>query len=175
MTAPSPVSPAATPEADFLYFAFGSNLDAARLHIHCPSARLVTIARLADHRLAFTLESRNTWRGGVADVRPAPGDHVWGALWLIAGDESHGLDTQEGLFRDPPAYRRYRVTVETPAGDVVSCRCYQVLAPDPDGFAPSPAYRETLLRGARALALPEDYIARLESIRDNGVTGGGPA
>jgi len=54
----------------FLYFGYGSNLDEERLHIHCPSARLVGIARLADHRLAFSIESKNTWHGGVADVRP---------------------------------------------------------------------------------------------------------
>jgi gamma-glutamylcyclotransferase len=159
----------------FLYFGFGSNLDADRLHIHCPSARLVSVARLADHRLAFSLESQRSWHGGVGDVRPAPGDEVWGAVWLIDGAEGRALDEQEGLFRDPPAYRRITVEVTTPAGDVVRCRSYQVVAPDPRGFAPSPAYKATLVRGARALALPRDYIARLEGIADNGYVGGGPA
>jgi gamma-glutamylcyclotransferase (GGCT)/AIG2-like uncharacterized protein YtfP len=157
-----------TPEPDFLYFAFGSNLDAERLRIHCPSARFVLSARLADHRLAFSIESRNTWHGGVADVLPSAGDEVWGALWAISGEHSRSLDEQEGVFREPAAYRRYRVAVATAAGDSVSCRCYRVVDPDPDGFAPSPAYRETILRGARAVALPTDYIARLEAIQDNG-------
>lgn len=161
-------------EQDFLYFAFGSNLDEARLHIHCPSARLVTIARLTDHRLAFSIESKNTWHGGVGDVLPAPGSEVWGVLWIIAGAESPALDDQEGVFRDPPAYRRYRVQVGTPAGDVVTCRAYQVVAPDLNGIAPSPAYKDTILRGARAVGLPPEYITRLEAIEDNGHLGGGP-
>lgn len=167
-------SPGAEPEADFLYFAFGSNLDEARLHIHCPSARLVSVARLADHRLAFTIESRNTWHGGVGDILVSPGDEVWGALWIIDGEHSKPLDEQEGVFREPPAYRRYPVTVETPAGDVVTCRAYQVATPNLEGIAPSPAYKDTILRGARAIGLPEAYIARLESVEDNGFAGGGP-
>lgn len=167
----APRAPGADP--DFLYFAFGSNLDEARLHIHCPSARLVSIARLADHRLAFTIESRNTWRGGVADILPSAGEDVWGALWVISGAHSRPLDEQEGVFRDPPAYRRYRVTVETPAGDIVTCRAYQVVAPQPEDIPPSPAYLQTILRGARTLALPADYLAALESIEDNGAGGAG--
>ena len=42
--------------APFLYFGYGSNLDEARLHLHCPSARLVTTARLGGYRLAFSIE-----------------------------------------------------------------------------------------------------------------------
>jgi gamma-glutamylcyclotransferase len=152
----------------FLYFAFGSNLDEARLTLHCPSARLVGAARLPDHRLAFSIESKNTWHGGVADIRPAPGDHVWGALWVIDGADSRELDDQEGVFRDPPAYGRVTVEVETPAGDRVRCRSYQVVSPDPKGFAPSPAFRETIVRGARAVGLPAEYVARLEALPDNG-------
>ncbi len=160
--------------APFLYFGFGSNLEAARLQIHCPSARFVSIARLANHRLAFSIESKNSWHGGVGDVRPEVGSEVWGALWLIDEEHSEPLDRQEGLFRDPPAYGRIRVEVETAAGDIVSCRSYQVVDPDPDGYPPSPAYRDTMLRGAREIALPEHYIATLQAIEHNGFEGGGP-
>ena len=164
---PSADEPSAA-EPAFLYFAFGSNLDRGRLHQHCPSARFVSAARLADHRLAFTIESRNTWHGGVADILASAGDEVWGALWVIDGAHAHALDEQEGVFRAPPAYQRYRVSVELPAGDRVTCRAYQVVAPDLRGFAPSPAYKATILRGARACGLPGAYIARLEAIADNG-------
>ena len=160
--------------APFLYFGFGSNLEAARLQIHCPSARFLTTARLADHRLAFSIESKNTWHGGVADVRPEPGSEVWGALWLIDDEHSEPLDRQEGLFRDPPAYRRIQVPLKTANGDLVTCRSYEVADPHPDGYLPSPAYLETMLRGARAVALPEHYLAALEAIEHNGFVGGGP-
>ncbi len=40
---------------------------------------------------------------------------------------------------------------------------------------PSPAYRQTLVRGARALGLASAYIARLEALADNGRAGGDTA
>jgi hypothetical protein len=155
----------------FLYFGFGSNLSHARVLQHCPSARFLTAARLPAHRLAFTIESRNTWHGGVADVLPSADDEVWGALWLIADEHSRVLDEYEGVFREPPAYERYTVTVETAAGDRVTCRSYRVVAPHLDGFAPSPAFKGAMLAGARECGLPDDYIARLEAIKDNGYPG----
>jgi len=159
-------------EPDFLYFAFGSNLDEQRLRIHCPSTRFVLPALLPGHRLAFSIESRNTWHGGVADVLPSPDHAVWGALWAVGGEHSRALDDQEGVFRAPPAYKRYPVTVTTAAGDSVSCRSYRVVEPDADGFAPSPAFLDALLRGARAVGLPADYVSSLEAIEDNGYRGG---
>ncbi|MSQ31514.1 MAG: gamma-glutamylcyclotransferase [Dehalococcoidia bacterium] len=164
----------AEPAGPFLYFGYGSNLDVDRLRVHCPSAQFVSIARLAGYRLAFSIESKHTWLGGVGDMQPARGDEIWGALWLIAAEESRTLDEQEGLFRDPPAYQRVTIEVTTPASDVVRCRSYAVAAPDPAGFLPSPAYRDTVVRGARRIGLPEAYIARLAAIPDNGREGGGP-
>ncbi len=169
---PSTSASTEMPAGPFLYFAYGSNLNAARLRMHAPSAHLVSIARLADFRLAFSIESKRSWLGGVGDIVAAPGDEVWGALWVIAPGESRGLDEQEGIFRDPPAYRRLQVEVETPTGDRVHCRTYQVANPDPAGFAPSPAYKQTMLSGALELGLPSTYLARLEAIADNGVQGG---
>ena len=165
-----------SPAGPFLYFAYGSNLSAKRLHLHAPSAHLVSVARLEGYRLAFSIESKRSWLGGVGDIVPAPDDpgaEVWGALWVIAPEHSRELDAQEGVFRDPPAYRRVSVEVETPAGDQVRCRSYRVVAPDPRGFLPSPAYKDTILTGAREIGLPEVYLARLEAIPDNGVAGGG--
>jgi hypothetical protein len=159
------------PEPPFLYFAFGSNLSHERLRSHCPSARFLAPARLDDHRLAFTIESRNTWHGGVADVLPSEGDAVWGALWLINGDDSQALDEYEGVLRDPSAYERYVVTVETEQGDRITCRSYRVVSPNLHGFAPSPAFKATLLTGARECALPDAYIAMLDAIADNGYQG----
>lgn len=161
------------PAGPFLYFSYGSNLDIERLHLHAPSARLVSAARLDGYRVSYTIESKRSWLGGVGDIVETAGDEVWGALWVIDAADSYGLDEQEGVFRDPPAYRRITVEVTTTAGDVVRCRSYRVVTPDPAGFLPSPAYKATILRGARAVGLPEAYIARLASTPDNGREGGG--
>ena len=158
------------PGGPFLYFGYGSNLDAEGMRGHCPSARFVSIARLEGYRLAFTVESKNTWLGGVGDMQPAPGDEIWGALWLIDPEDSHALDEHMGLFRDPPVYARTTVEVTTPAGDVVRCRSYAAAAPDPQGFLPSPGYLDVVVRGARALDLPEAYVAQLAALPHNGRT-----
>ena len=171
----SPVEypPAEDPAGPFLYFAYGSNLDQARVHMHAPSARLISVARLEGYRLAFSIESKRSWLGGVGDIVSSLSDETWGALWAIDAEHSRALDEQEGVFRDPPAYRRILVEVTTPAGDRVRCRAYQVVAPSPEGFLPSPAYKETILRGARSLGLPRPYLERLEALPDNGREGGG--
>ena len=161
-------APGSADQPDFLYFGYGSNLDVERLHENCPSATLVLTARLADHRLAFTRNSEVRWHGGVADILPEPRSEVWGAVWAIDGEHSHALDRQEGLFSTPPGYERYSVTVTSADGEPIGCRSYRVAAPDRRGFAPSPAYKGTLVRGARALALPAHYITALEAIEDNG-------
>ena len=158
----------ATPARAFLYFGYGSSMDAERLRQTAPRAWLIGPARLSDHALAFSIESKNTWHGGVADIVPAPGDEVWGALWLIPAEESHALDEHEGLFREPPAYRRMTVEVTTTSGDRVRCRSYQVASPDPRTPPPSKAFKDTLLRGARTVGLPQSYVARLAAIEDNG-------
>ena len=158
----------ATPESPFLYFGYGSSMDADRMRQTAPHARLIGPARLPDHVLAFSIESKNTWHGGVADILPSPGDEVWGALWLVPPEESHALDEHEGVFREPPAYRRVTVEVTTPSGDRVRCRSYQVVMPDPRTPPPSKAFKETLLRGARTAGLPAFYVARLAALPDNG-------
>ena len=172
---PTTLSPApADPRADagrarsggapLLYFAYGSNLDAARLHRSCPGAAPRGIARLPDHRLRFPLFSRR-WGGGVADICPEPGGEVWGVLWLIPAGELSALDRQEGVDATPPRYRRVEVVVEGPAGERLSCLAYRVAAPRAGAeLAPSGAYRETMLRGARAFSLPEAYVARLAAL-----------
>ncbi len=159
---------AATPSGTFLYFGYGSSMDADRMRQTAPHARLIGPARLPDHVLAFTIESKNTWHGGVADILPSVGDEVWGALWLVPAEESHALDEHEGLFREPPAYRRIMVDVTTPSGDRVRCRSYQVVAPNPRTPAPSKAFKDTLVRGARTVGLPASYVAQLAAIQDNG-------
>ena len=170
-TRPSP-QPAGGPEAapaargagPLLYFAYGSNLDAARLRRSCPGARPRGRARLPGHRLRFPLFSRR-WGGGVADVVPDGGAEVWGALWLIAPGEAPALDRQEGADRVPPRYRRVELRVEAPGGRSLRCLSYRVAAPGrAAGLAPSRAYLDAMLRGARAFSLPEAYVAGLAAL-----------
>ena len=145
----------------FRYFAYGSNLSGARLHESCPSARLETTARLPGYRLAFTRRSER-WGGGVADIRPDAGTEVQGVVWRIDGADGDALDRQEGVDATPPRYRRIEVDVTTAEGEVLNCLAYQVVEPQAPHIAPSAAYLDTMLRGARAAGLSGAYVARIE-------------
>ena len=154
-----------------IYFGYGSNLLASRLHQSCPSAAFVAIARLPGFRLAFTRHSTR-WGGGVADIIEAPGEEAWGAAWRIPLEERAALDRQEGLHLDPPHYRRIAVTVTTPAGDNLDCLAYQVATHEAEHIAPSDAYLGTMLRGAAEVGLPAGYVAVMEGNAGGGGTPG---
>ena len=81
---------------NFLYFGFGSNLLAARIHLQNPSAVFYTTACLSDYHLSFDRQSY-TWMGASATIVPLPGDHVWGVVWLMKSSELSSLDDQEGV------------------------------------------------------------------------------
>ena len=69
-----------------LYFACGSNMYWDQMRERCPSAQFVSVAKLDNHRLAFTRESSER-RCSVADAVPAKGQDVWGVVYRIADVE----------------------------------------------------------------------------------------
>ena len=81
----------------FPYFAYGSNLLAARIHLQNPSAVFQAIARLDNYRLEFDYGRSSTWQGAAATVTPSPGDHVWGVVWSMDRVDLPSLDIQEGV------------------------------------------------------------------------------
>ena len=140
------------------YFAYGSNLDLeGKLRQWAPSARRAGIGTVPDRRLAFTRRSTR-WGDRAADLLPAPGLHTWGALFEVHSEDVEGLDACEGA---PVHYRRLFVDVET-SGGPVRALTYEVVDRHLPDAAPSRAYAETLLRGARDAALPSEWITSVE-------------
>lgn len=84
-------------------------------------------------------------------------------MWRIALDERPTLDRQEGLHLDPPHYRRIAVTVTTPDGGDFECLAYQVATREAAHIAPSPAYLDTMLRGAAEVGLPGAYVDGMQT------------
>jgi gamma-glutamylcyclotransferase (GGCT)/AIG2-like uncharacterized protein YtfP len=153
-----------------LYFAYGSNLDPEQMQSRCPGAKVAGLAALRDHRLAFPLYS-NTWGGGVSSIQLAHGDTVWGMLFDLTEDHLRTLDGFEG-FRGAGdqhnVYDREQVTVELTRPDDGSfprrVRAFAYVARPSNPSPPSRRYLETVLRGARAHRLPEEYIAKLAAV-----------
>ena len=136
------------------YFAYGSNLDQGRMAKRCPGAVFCVRAELPRHR--FLINGR-----GYATVEPAAGRSVHGALWKLSPAHFKALDRYEGA--NEGLYREESLEVATPAGDRLIARIY--VAEDSTPGRPRRDYLETVLEGARAARLPEDYLAELESWR----------
>ena len=88
----------------FLYFAYGSNMNPARMAKRCPGAIALGGAVLLNHRLAERL---------YADIDFVSGENVEGVLYLISEANLARLDAFEGY---PKVYRRLWLEVEFDGG-----------------------------------------------------------
>jgi hypothetical protein len=161
----------------FLYFAYGSNMLAARLRERTPSARRVAVARLPGHALRWHKAGRDgSGKCDVVAVADAAAC-VHGVLHEIARAEKAQLDQAEALG---VGYDEQRVQVHaldadlprdpgaTMAGDgggwtVVSACLYVARQVDVD-LLPYDWYRDLVVAGAREHALPPDYVAQLAAV-----------
>jgi hypothetical protein len=133
-------------------------MDPLQMEQRCPGAVVIGPARLDDHRLTFVWDSPG-WGGGVATVEGAKGDHVWGVLWDLTDEHVKSLDRYEGIAVG--AYTRDDAEIEC-SGDRVKAMIYR--ATDTRYKAPSATYVSALIRGAKAFAVPDDYIERLRAL-----------
>jgi gamma-glutamylcyclotransferase (GGCT)/AIG2-like uncharacterized protein YtfP len=142
------------------YFAYASNMAEGVIESLCPRHRLLGVAELAGHRLAFTRRSIRTG-SGVADIVPADGHSVWGVLYELDAAGLTAIDEKEGSGW---AYRRVKVRVRLAGGarerDALA---YAVLAPEQSEIRPAARYLRGLLDAARERGLPAEYIAELEA------------
>ncbi|XP_075216914.1 gamma-glutamylcyclotransferase-like [Lycorma delicatula] len=158
----------------FLYFAYGSNLLAQRIHIANPSAERKTIGKVLNYRLDFNNYSQR-WKGAAGTIAPDNNTVVWGAVWELDNKHLESLDNQEGVADN--IYRVIQVNVITPEGNEIKCRCYELcdLPPAlgknekfPESRYPSKAYLDTIIAGAKESKLPDEYIKYIQSFPHNG-------
>lgn len=138
------------------YFAYGSNMLAARLNARCPSARALDVLTVDGFDIAFDKIGMDG--SGKATLVPSPGASVVGGLFAVDDAEMVLLDQIEGVGR---GYDRIRVTVRTELQDA---EAFSYIAP--------PAFRDAAIRpfdwylglvmaGAYERRLPPDWIRRL--------------
>jgi gamma-glutamylcyclotransferase len=144
------------------YFAYGSNMSPTVMSANCRRHRFLGVARLADHRLMFNRRSVRTGTG-VADVVPAKGISVWGALYEVDEDDLSAIDRKEGYDW---AYTRAPLAVQLyDQGSEHVALTYTVRRKEPTEVCPSPEYLDGLIDAARELGLPEGYLRFLERLR----------
>ena len=136
-----------------LYFAYGANLNLDGMAYRCPGFKPISPAVLPDYRFVFK---------GVADVEPAPGEDVYGALYLLTPDHMKALDRFEGY---PNLYIKKEALVRVLDG--LSPQHFTTAAiyimRNGDRYAePSKQYLDIILTGCRQWNLPEDYQEEIQ-------------
>ena len=125
----------------FNYFAYGSNMDTARMLARCPGARPMGAATLPGFRLVERL---------YADVEPSAGCEARGLLWSVTEADLASLDRHEGVAGG--VYERLVVPVKL--GDqTVGAYCYLMTEATRrvrDGIAYPRWYAAICRRGALA-------------------------
>lgn len=141
------------------YFAYGSNMNAARVVARIGETRRALLGWLEGHRLAFDKASRVA---GIAhaNVQPASGSQVEGVLYELATPEQIELmDPFEGR---PHEYERHLHAIDTHEG-VIEAWVYVALPErTAEGLKPAREYLDHLLGGESLLS--KAYFSRLAAV-----------
>jgi len=140
------------------YFAYGSNLNWPQMQRRCPSSTFICAARLSDYQFGITRHSRLR-DCGTANIFPARGQAVWGAVYDVCDVD---LCVMDG-FED--GYRREILTVKLVGNVDIPIAALAYLAEvEANVPLPSAEYKRLILEGARHWQLPRSYLAMLEAI-----------
>jgi len=147
--------------ATLYYLAYGSNLHPLRLKQRVASARLITPVELPQHRLTFHKHSVD---GSAKCNLVHTGDNndkAYGAIYQIAEEHKNVLDWYEGAgfgYVESQLAVAYR-DKEFPCLTYLACQSHIV-----DHLHPYHWYKELVLRGAKHLKFPDEYIESIEAV-----------
>lgn len=158
-----------------LYFAYGSNMNPARLENRNIPPRFISRAHARGYTLGFPRRMRDG--GGVAGMLPSPDGVVEGALYLLSDEQFATLDRYEDA---PRAYFRTPLLVavgsspsERPIAPRLSVVTYEAVPGTP--AAPTAEYLGHMILGAKFWPLSSKTIGDLEAItplREQGTRSG---
>ena len=150
-----------------LYFAYGSNLDWNQIKGRCPSAEFFAVAKLKDHRLAFTRKSKRRG-GGSADAVPETRHNIWGVIYQMDEREIAALDEAEEYVpgRAQNGYTRQQCYVYAAGNEEKPILVWPYYADKQDNPPlPGATYKQLIVEGANHWRLPQEYIQELEQIK----------
>jgi len=151
-------------DAQFLHFAYGSNMLARRLTAadRAPSAKVVSIGYVPGYR--FTFDKRGEGESGKGNMNKTgvATDRVYGVVFTISRKDEASLDKKEGYAPNgKKGYDKLTVTVRTPDGpkDAIA---YIARIAEP-GALPFHWYKAFVVAGAVENNLPAPYIEWLRT------------
>ncbi len=138
-----------------LYFAYGSNMDAAAMARRCPHSKLLGRARLARWRFVIM-------PSGFASIVPDPRTNVHGALWEVPVCDVMVLDRYEQVGQGLYA-KKMIPALREPVGSAPAL--VYIGAAQKQGAATMgtawPGYLADIVATAQALELPAPYVGYL--------------
>lgn len=139
-------------------FAYGSNMDTARLRSRVGECSFLGIATLPRHTLCFHKRSTDGTAKCNAYFTGDEGDYVTGVLFEVPEERKPDLDKIEGLGN---GYHEQVVKVRLADGSTREAFAYIADQTHIDNSRkPAAQYRGYVERGAREHGLPEEYILR---------------
>jgi hypothetical protein len=148
---------------EMYYFAYGVNMNQQHISALCSKPKVVAVAKLADHRLAFYGYSA-IWDGARETVVPTPGHEVWGVVYdLSSTDREHLDDAQDARMDGSGDYFHSPVRVTGQQGELYPVLLYKEAK---QGIAekPSQEYLDFIIAGAVDRGLPTAYVEALRAI-----------
>ena len=122
-----------------IYFAYGSNMNEARMKTRCPSAICLGKATLHGYRLVERL---------YADIQRMDGASVEGMVWAIDDTDLARLDAFEGVAKGIYARRTYTVEHHGQRKRVTAYEMTDATRKTRDGIPDPEWYRQLCARGA---------------------------
>jgi gamma-glutamylcyclotransferase (GGCT)/AIG2-like uncharacterized protein YtfP len=142
------------------YFAYGSNMNSARMLERVGEFSIIGRGVLSDFRLAFNKKAHGKVGEAYANVMPSPGDSVEGIVYQF--DEIQKLDKHEGY---PNHYDRKLMKISI-GGESTEAWVYFAREDRiAEGLLPSKEYLEHLLQGKEYLS--EEYFQSLLYVKIN--------
>jgi len=143
------------------YFAYGSNMSLRRIRQRVPSARKVSVAVLAQHKLKFHKRGSRDGSGKCDIVMTGQEtDKVFGVVFDIDEGEKTALDAAEGLHN---GYEIKEIALLALDGCRLQAFAYYGTDLD-ESLQPFHWYKNHVLQGALENGLPESYTAMIREV-----------
>ncbi|MCP3675520.1 MAG: gamma-glutamylcyclotransferase [Gammaproteobacteria bacterium] len=146
------------------HFGYGSNLSSDFVKKDLiPKAKFAMKAYLPNYEVQFPFWSEKI-QAGYSGIMETPGELVYGVIYEVTEEELITLDNNI-VYKD--LYKRETFLVVGEDGKFHPADLYRVI--DPKGpFPPSREYVEIMIKGAKELDLPPEYIEKFEEFHRQG-------
>ena len=142
------------------YFSYGSNMSTPRMLKRVPSAKVIALGSLNNHKLKFhKIGKDGSSKCNIFETLVSK-DIVYGVVYKIRESEKANLDHAEGLGL---GYEQKSVKVSIINNQSILAMTYYATKIKEE-LKPYHWYKEHVVRGAIENKLPSEYVTKIESV-----------